>query len=222
MPQWVTEFLAPLAAALVGGALIGLERGLRSEPAGFRTHALVCLASAALVLAARNAGSVAADAGAASRIAQGIVTGVGFLGAGMIFRAGLNIHGLTTAAAVWASASLGVMLGFGHYVGGGLTLLLSLVILTALKPLDERLPRKGLAEVSVTYRQGAALSEAEFRELLKGFGVDAGAIRHNLDEGRLTHITHIRARGLAPTGLLSDALRNHPAVAGFDIDPRDV
>jgi len=222
MVEWVDQFLLPLSAALLGGALIGLERGLRSEPAGFRTHALVCIASAALVLAARHTGGSVADAAAASRVAQGIVTGVGFLGAGMIFRAGLNIHGLTTAAAVWASASLGVMLGFGHYVGGGLTLVLSLIILTALKPLDERLPRKGLAEVSVTYRENAALSEAEFRELLKGFGVDAGAIRHNFDEGRLTHITHIRARGLAPTGRLSEALRGHPAVVGFDIDPRDV
>src|SRR3569832_1514927 len=115
--DWLYLNALPILAAIVAGALIGLERGLRSEPAGFRTHALVCIASAALVLAARHTGGSITDAAAASRVAQGIVTGVGFLGAGMIFRAGLNIHGLTTAAAVWASASLGVMLGFGHYVG---------------------------------------------------------------------------------------------------------
>jgi putative Mg2+ transporter-C (MgtC) family protein len=119
------------AATLVGGA-IGLNRDLRGKPAGVRTHALVGLGSAIAMLVGVTIGS---DEGpdAASRVIQGIITGIGFLGAGVILHrnGGRSVRGLTTAASIWVVATLGVACGAGHWLaaltGAGLTLLVLLL-----------------------------------------------------------------------------------------------
>ncbi len=100
-----------LAAAL--GALLGYQRERVHSTAGLRTHILVCLGSAFFVLASVEAGQTSADV---SRIIQGIVTGVGFLGAGTILKVGdrLEVHGLTTAASIWLTAGIGAGAGLGH------------------------------------------------------------------------------------------------------------
>ena len=102
-----------LTGALIIGAMIGFERSFHGRPAGFRTHALVCLASALLMLVTVYQlhwmtevpiDTIRADP---TRMAQGIMTGIGFLGAGVIFKEGLTVRGLTTAASIWIqSASL--------------------------------------------------------------------------------------------------------------------
>jgi putative Mg2+ transporter-C (MgtC) family protein len=100
-----------LAAAL--GALLGYQRESVHSTAGLRTHILVCLGAAFFVLASVEAGQTSADV---SRVIQGIVTGVGFLGAGTILKVGdrLEVHGLTTAASIWLTAGIGVGAGLGH------------------------------------------------------------------------------------------------------------
>ena len=108
MSEWV-EILARLgAAALIGGG-IGLNRHLHHKSTGLRTLSLVACGSAGLVLAALHAAGGASHVDAMSRVIQGIMTGVGFIGAGVIVRnhSGDKIHGLTTAAAVWMTAALG-------------------------------------------------------------------------------------------------------------------
>ena len=112
-----------LASALAAGSLIGLERSVHGRPAGFRTHALVCLASALLMLVtayqwewlgvtAANEDSFRTDP---TRMAQGIMTGIGFLGAGVIFKEGLTVRGLTTAASIWITAAIGILYGVGFF-----------------------------------------------------------------------------------------------------------
>src|SRR5215467_6733307 len=108
--------------AIVLGGLIGMERTLHGRPAGFRTHALVCLASALLMMAAVYQGRWMTTADAIgtitsdpTRTAQGIMTGIGFLGAGVIFKEGLTVRGLTTAASVWVTAAIGILIGIGFY-----------------------------------------------------------------------------------------------------------
>jgi putative Mg2+ transporter-C (MgtC) family protein len=100
-----------LAAAF--GALLGYQREKVHSTAGLRTHILVCLGSAFFVLASVEAGQTSADV---SRIIQGIVTGVGFLGAGTILKVSdrLEVHGLTTAASIWLTAAIGAGAGLGH------------------------------------------------------------------------------------------------------------
>ncbi len=124
------------AAVLVGGA-IGLNRDLRGKPAGVRTHALVSLGSAVVTVIAANAGAANADVAAVSRVMQGIITGIGFLGAGVILHPDQGrVRGLTTAASIWVVAALGIACGVADWwplgLGGGLTLL----VLVAGGPLE--------------------------------------------------------------------------------------
>ncbi len=128
-----------LGAALVVGALFGLNRELHGKPAGLRTHALVTLGAAtatALVLRMAD-GHLATDANALSRVVQGILTGVGFLGAGVILRdpAG-HVTGLTTAATIWMCAVLGIVCGLGLWVLLGVTVALTTVTLLLGRPLE--------------------------------------------------------------------------------------
>lgn len=130
-------------AALVGG-LIGLERQRRNHPAGFRTHTLVSLGSALIMItseevALRHAG-VNADPG---RIAAQVVSGIGFLGAGTIMREGLTVRGLTTAASLWVVAALGLSIGGGHYVAAAGAALLTLITLGLLNHIEHTYLDKG-------------------------------------------------------------------------------
>jgi len=114
----IADMALRLGAALIIGSILGLNRELHGKAAGLRTHALVCLgaAVAALVSIYTPTGVMASDPNAISRIIQGILTGIGFLGAGVILRdpAG-HITGLTTAATLWVCAVLGVVCGLGYW-----------------------------------------------------------------------------------------------------------
>ena len=132
-----------LAAAL--GFIIGLERELRGEAAGERSHGLVCLGAAAFALISARA----FPGGDTARVAAGVVTGIGFLGAGMILkREGERIEGLTTAAGIWAVGSIGVAIRAGMYLPGTVTAALVGLILGAesVLKLDERLERRRSGE----------------------------------------------------------------------------
>ena len=114
------EIIARLGLAAVGGALVGLERELHDKPAGLRTNMLVALGAAGFVLTAL-ASTQLVDPGAGqlgfdpTRILQGIVGGIGFLGAGVIIHSSGDIQGITTAAAMWVVAAVGAACGFGHF-----------------------------------------------------------------------------------------------------------
>ena len=173
-------------------------------------------------MAARHFGVMAGEPSFSSRLAQGLLTGVGFLGAGVIFRSGLNIHGLTTAASILTAASLGVIFGFGLYVEGAAALAAALVVLMVLRPFDKRMRRHGMAELSVRWAAARHLSETDFVTLLASFDVEAETIRHRFVDGQVEHVAQVRARGPMPTEALSQALMANPAVVGFDIEPRTV
>lgn len=99
--------------ALAAGGLIGFERQWHRKSAGLRTNTLVAIGSALYVLLSIN---VTQEDGDVTRIIAQVVTGVGFLGAGIIFREGISVHGLTTAATVWCSSAIGCMSGAGYYI----------------------------------------------------------------------------------------------------------
>jgi putative Mg2+ transporter-C (MgtC) family protein len=124
--------LGRLAFAAILGAFIGLERELRGYPAGVRTVALVALGAALFTEVSRIMG------GSEDRIAAGVVSGIGFLGAGLIFREGYTVRGITTAATVWAAAAIGMAVGRELYLVGGLGSLLVFILLEA-RPVVRRL-----------------------------------------------------------------------------------
>ena len=118
------EILLRLVLAIVFGGLIGLEREIVHRPAGVRTHMLVSLGSALFVLIALESIPAGID-----KIIAGIATGIGFLGAGTIFKAKDEVHGLTTAASVWAVAAVGLAIGLGYYLMTIIAVILILIVL---------------------------------------------------------------------------------------------
>lgn len=128
------EMALRLVLALLVGGLIGINRFVRRKAAGLRTHALVALGTAvATVTMVHEPG---ADAQAISRVVQGLVTGVGFIGAGVILHAGARVQGLTTAASVWVAAILGIACGAGSYLLCVLGLGFSMAILLLGRPIE--------------------------------------------------------------------------------------
>jgi len=128
--------LVPVLVAIVVGSAVGLERQFHGRPAGLRTHVLVCLSATLLIHASRNLPQLTGDVAEGlvfdpNRLAAGIVTGVGFLGAAAVIRSGDIVRGITTGACLWAVACLGVVVGQGHYaiaLGGAFTMWTVLVL----------------------------------------------------------------------------------------------
>ena len=119
-----SEILLRLVIAVIAGGFIGLEREVVHKPAGIRTHMLVCLGAALFVLV-----TLETLPNETARIIAGIATGIGFLGAGTIFRSKSEVHGLTTAASIWAVAGVGIAIGLGYYLMTLISVVLVLIIL---------------------------------------------------------------------------------------------
>ncbi len=130
-----------LGAALLAGAILGIDRELKRKPAGLRTHALVSIGSALVVLVV--AGSSGGDPQAVSRAIQGIITGIGFLGAGVImqYEHERRVEGLTTAASIWVAAGLGMACGAGLVELVAIALLVTIVVLAGGEAVERRLQR---------------------------------------------------------------------------------
>jgi putative Mg2+ transporter-C (MgtC) family protein len=127
-----------LLVALVSGALVGIQRELTHKPAGLRTHMLLALGTALFVIVADEAGMSKSDL---SRVLQGLVTGIGFLGGGAILKltAEHEIHGLTTAAGIWMTAAASAAAGLGQLVLAVLGVVIGLVVLQAFVKVEQRL-----------------------------------------------------------------------------------
>ena len=132
-----TEILARLGISTLLGLLIGWERESAKKPAGLRTHALVSLGSCMFMLIATEGprvwGLTTVDP---TRLAQGVATGVGFLGAGAIIQSGVNVHGLTTAATIWVVCAAGASVGAGMKEIGVVGSVIGLIVLRGLAFLD--------------------------------------------------------------------------------------
>jgi putative Mg2+ transporter-C (MgtC) family protein len=165
------EMLLRLTAALFSGAFIGYERSFHGRPAGLRTHVLVCLASAVLMLVTVYEDHWVRTAAMETRLdptrmAQGIMTGIGFLGAGVIVKEGINVRGLTTAASIWITAGIGVLAGVGLYVPMVASVLLTLLVLSVFRWVETRVPTQAYYFFDVKYAREGNLSEEAMRELL--------------------------------------------------------
>jgi len=145
IPTELTIFLRLGAATLIG-AVIGLNRDLHGKPTGVRTLGLVGLGAALVVLASMDLRSteLELDANTVSRAMQGVITGIGFLGAGVIVREsrGSKVHGLTTAALIWLTACLGIVCGLGAWVPAFLGVLLVFALIATGGPIERWLHRR--------------------------------------------------------------------------------
>lgn len=124
-----TEFIIRIVLAVALGILVGLEREMHERPAGLRTHVLVCVGAALFVTLAFCLTADAPDPTAQARVIAGVVTGIGFLGAGAIIRHKDKVEGLTTAADIWVIAAIGAAIGIGYYTAAAVTAVLVFIVL---------------------------------------------------------------------------------------------
>ena len=179
--EWWEMGLRLLAAAALGG-LIGFEREFNEQPAGFRTHILVTLGAALFTMAGAYGTAAFVEADVVrfdpTRVAAQVVTGIGFLGAGAILRQGINIRGLTTAASIWVTASIGVAVALGFWVPAFFATALALISLLFLRPIQRvilRSLRQSLYKVVVDLEAGGRV--AEVGEVLERGGVNLRRMR---------------------------------------------
>jgi putative Mg2+ transporter-C (MgtC) family protein len=126
------EEAAQVSVAFIIGAIIGLEREFRSKPAGFRTMIIICVGSCLYTILSKESNATSPD-----RIASNIVTGIGFIGAGVIFKEGISVNGLTTAALIWITAALGMAVGFHNYPLAVVVTAIVVIVLFVLEPVQK-------------------------------------------------------------------------------------
>lgn len=219
-----------LAGALLLGSLVGYERAYRGRAAGMRTYGLVCMASTALTVFAGypalwyggQAGFTAGLAHDPTRVIQGIVTGIGFLGAGVIMKDGLNISGLTTAASIWSASAIGVLIGVGFY---GAAILLAALSASAMmwgSRIEAWLPSHQAVGIELRLRPGAVSDAAAIDHFLRqqGFTLATGSLAICHDDGQTTwkFVAVVQDRHhAAPLDRLAAALQAWDGVLRFSL-----
>ncbi len=216
-----------VAAALFVGALIGFERTFHGRPAGFRTHALVCIASTLLMIVTVYQSewmthlSMEAIRTDPTRMAQGIMTGIGFLGAGVIFREGLTVRGLTTAASIWVTSAIGILIGIGFYFLAAIGAIATLIVLALFRLIERRLPSEYYCHHTLTFARDRVMSEKELRAMLTGHGFSIANLSSRLTDGGTLFEYRMTLRNRDPRNAeaLSQELRGMPNVIEFRIAP---
>lgn len=215
-----------IAVALLIGGMIGLERSFHGRPAGFRTHSLVCIASALLMLVtvyqsewmtAVPQDAIRTDP---TRMAQ-IMTGIGFLGAGVIFKEGLTIRGLTTAASIWVTAAIGILVGIGFYLPALVGTVATILILSFFRVIEQRLPSEYYAHHSLKFVREHVIPEEKLRQLIGDHGFTIANLSHRLaeDGAIFEYRMVIRSRDRRDAERLAQHLRTLPEVKEFRIAP---
>jgi putative Mg2+ transporter-C (MgtC) family protein len=219
--------LARIFGALLVGALIGLERSFHGRPAGFRTHALVCVASALLMLVTVYQNEwmtqVALEAIRTdpTRMAQGIMTGIGFLGAGVIFKEGLTVRGLTTAASIWVTSAIGILIGIGFWMAALIGSFATLAVLSVFRFVENRMPSEFYAHHHLRFRREAVMDEEDVRKLIGSHGFSVANLSQRLvNEGKyFEYRMVIRSRERDNAQALARHLLALPEVIEFRISP---
>ena len=214
------EVVARLAAAGGLGALIGLERELRGQPAGLRTHALVALGAALFTIAGAYGfpefeRSSNIDP---SRVAAQVATGIGFIGAGAILKIGVSVRGLTTAATLWLSGALGVAVGAGLFEAAFVGAACIIVVVLGLRLL-RGLVRRDVA-LAVEYQHGHGTLGWLILELERR-GAAVGAVRLASDEEvgeGVRRVTVRIGRRDSDLEMLLDEVRGRPEVRQVEIE----
>jgi putative Mg2+ transporter-C (MgtC) family protein len=181
-----------LLGAMLLGLVVGYERAYHGRAAGMRTYALVCMASAALTVVAGypnywfGGHSVVAFSPDPTRTIQGIVTGVGFIGAGVIMKEGFNISGLTTAASIWTASAIGILDGLGFYAAAILLTLLAVLGMMWGSKIEGLLPSRPAIAIQLRFRKGFAphMENLERAARKRGYEIAHGTLAVSCQEGR--------------------------------------
>jgi putative Mg2+ transporter-C (MgtC) family protein len=223
------EIALRLALTAVAGTLIGLDRGMHGRPAGLRTILLVCLASAVSMI---QTNLLLPTAGKPSdsfvtldlmRLPLGILTGMGFIGAGAILKKGDIVLGVTTAATLWFVTVLGLCFGAGQWILGATALAIGLIVLKGLKRVEALLPQDRRARLTVTVGLDGTMEDVVQSDIVgHGFQIVSSAMRYNKDEGSWTLCCEVRwqfRRADPELPVFVKELSRRPGVARLEWDP---
>jgi putative Mg2+ transporter-C (MgtC) family protein len=208
-------------------ALIGFERSFHGRPAGFRTHALVCIASAILMIVTvyQNEWMTVVPVDAIrtdpTRMAQGIMTGIGFLGAGVIFKEGLTVRGLTTAASIWVTAAIGILIGIGFWFAALIGALATLMVLSVFRLIENRLPSEFYAHHVLAFERDKVMTADTLRDMIGKHGFSIANLSSRLTDGgkQFEYRMVLRSRDPKNAERLSQHLCTLPEVVEFRISP---
>jgi len=219
-----------LLGALALGMLVGYERAYRGRAAGMRTYGLVCMASAALTVVAGfpalwyGGGVPGVAIVDPTRVVQGVVTGIGFLCAGVIVKDGLSVRGLATAASIWTVAAVGVLFGAGFQIAALAFATLCSLSMWLLHRLEHRLPGRSTLDLCLTFQRGFRPSLDEIAAIAqeRGYRVLPDSISITCADDRpvwrLVAIAMERSRALSPT-LLAVELADAEGMVEFSLTP---
>ena len=220
--------ISRLLLALLAGGIIGLERALHGREAGFRTHTLVCVSASLLMVLMVYQWSlvpqefldtVRADP---TRMAQGIMTGIGFLGAGVIIKEGTTVRGLTTAASIWMTASIGIVIGMGLYIPALIATIITFLTLSLFRWFESLIPAQLYARFVVQFVQGGNHADEDtLRDIITRHNIKAFESSYRLgSEGKtFEYEMTIRTKDKTNFRRLAQSLMEMEEVHEFKIIP---
>ena len=221
------DIVSRLVLALAAGGAVGLERAFHGRPAGIRTHSLVCVSSALLMLLTFYQWDLLKDMPLETirvdptRMAQGIMTGIGFLGAGVIMKEKLTIRGLTTAASIWMVASIGIMVGMGFYLPAFTAVAITLIVLSLFSKIEDIMPTRRFGRLMVRFKRSDIISKDELINIISEYDIKAYHPSYSLeDEGRVfQYQTTIYTHNLDNFHALASSLSKMEHISEFSINP---
>ena len=223
----IYTILIRLSLALLMGAVIGFERSYHGRPAGLRTHALVSTSTCLLMLLTSFQWQLLEGAPIETirtdptRMAQGIMTGIGFLGAGVIIRENLTVRGLTTATSIWMTASIGLVVGMGFFSAGTVATIITLAILTLFGWFEKKLPTYTFSQLTVRCKRTNSIRKDELCDIISSHDYRSNVPNYYLeDDGRyIKYQITIHTRDTDNSHALAEALISNDFISEFSITP---
>ena len=207
------EEAAQVSISFMIGAILGIEREFRSKPAGFRTMILICVGSCLYTILSQQLGS----ASSTDRVASNIVTGIGFIGAGVIFKEGISVNGLTTAALIWVTAALGMAVGYKSYPIAIVVTIIVVVVLFILEPVQRYIIKFHKVK---DYRIRLAENSSEFKKdlavFIKNNNLTFRPMKVVKENGDAIYIYRISSPD-RDYDVVNQFLLDHKEVKGFDV-----
>ncbi len=219
-----------LFGALLLGTLLGYERAYQGRAAGMRTYGIVCMASCALTVfagypkewfGAHLSYFINSDP---TRVIQGVITGVGFLGSAVVMKDGFSISGLSTAASIWVCCAIGIFIGVGFYSAAIALTMLSLLSMIGIAKVEQNLPQKRAIFVKINFKKGMVPSETKLRQLAhqKGYKIQEEGItvmmKDHHQEWSFMALSDPKKECAGITEI-SSLLETYEAISSFQIAP---
>lgn len=210
------ELMLRIVAAGICGAIIGLERSKRLKEAGLRTHCVVAIASALIMVLSKH-GFAELGLGDPARLAAQIVSGIGFLGAGVIFKNGNVVRGITTAAGIWAVAAIGMAFGAGMYIVGIFTTAFMIVVQVVLHKFPVGNDAHNSNEIKIVMIDNPD-SRAVIKNKLKSeWGLVVGTKAYREDNGRRMLQITVKSTGVMTPEKMMEMLDQYPEILSISM-----